>query len=81
MTEKEKKNQPNEEYRKEVEALLQDLTDEDVERIRTTLKALRIVETLGFIVKWSFVSLIAFAIAISQLGDSIAKIIKWFRVG
>lgn len=80
MTE-EKTSQPHEDYKKEVESLLQDLTEEDVERIRTTLKALRIVETLGFIVKWSFVSLIALAIGISQLGDSVTKIIKWIRVG
>lgn len=81
MTEKEEKNQPHEEYKKEVEDLLQDLTKEDVERIKTTLKALHIVETLGFVMKWSFVSLIALAIAITQLGDSIAKVIKWVKVG
>ena len=81
MTEKEEKNQPHEEYKKEVEDLLQDLTKEDVERIKTTLKALHIVETLGFVMKWAFVSLIALAIAITQLGDSIAKVIKWVKVG
>lgn len=63
----------------ETQEFLENLTDEDITRIKKALRTYVVVETLGWFLRWAAISVLAIAVAISQFGDSIKKIIDWTR--
>ena len=64
----------------EVKEFLEKLDQEDVKKIESALKAYKIVEFFGWFAKWSAITAFAFLVALSQVGESISKIFKWFKV-
>jgi hypothetical protein len=64
----------------EVKAFLHELDPEDIKRLKSALKAYSAVEFLGTVFKWVAISAFALVVATSQLGDSVIKILKWFRI-
>lgn len=63
----------------ETQEFLESLTEEDITRIKKALKTYTVVETLGWFFRWLFISLLAIAVSITQFGDSIKKLIDWFK--
>jgi hypothetical protein len=64
----------------EVKAFLHELDKEDIKKLKSALKAYSAVEFLGSAFKWLAISAFAIVVATSQLGESIIKILKWFRL-
>lgn len=69
-----------EELKPEVKKFLEELDQDDIKKIESALRAYRVVELLGWFAKWSAITAFALLVALSQLGESILKIFKWFKV-
>lgn len=63
----------------ETQKFLESLTEEDIKRIRSSLKTYQRVETLAWWIKGIAITALAVAVSITQFGDSFKKIIDWFK--
>jgi hypothetical protein len=67
------------ELNEETKKFLEELTEEDVKRIKKAIKTYVFVEALGWFLRWTFLTFLAIAVSITQFGDSIKKIFDWFK--
>lgn len=64
----------------ETRKYLSKLSPEEIEAQEDIAKLAKDLRAVGRVVKWLVVSILGFAVGVAMLGDSIFKIISWFKV-
>jgi hypothetical protein len=67
------------ELSEETRTFLSDLSQEDIATLKTGLPIIRSIMTWGKVSKWLIVTLLGLYFGVVMLGESIIKVLAWFK--
>lgn len=63
----------------ETKAFLTNLRPDEVQTLNDGIRLVNAIRTVGTFMKWVIVGLLGFVVGVVMLGESIAKLLGWFR--
>lgn len=63
----------------ETREFLSQLREDDIKTLKDGVRLVNAIQTVGSFMKWLIVGLLGFVVGVVMLGESIAKIVAWFR--
>ena len=63
----------------ETREFLAQLRQEDIKTLKDSLRLVTAIQTVGSFIKWLIVGILGIAVGIVMFGESVAKILMWFR--
>lgn len=70
---------PNHHMSHETSDMLDGLDKEDMETLRRALPVIRMILAFGTVSRWLIITLLGLAAGAALLGDSVLKILAWFK--
>lgn len=63
----------------ETREFLAQLREDDIQTLKDGVRLVNAIKTVGSFFKWLIVGILGFVVGIVMLGESVGKIIAWFR--
>ena len=62
-----------------VKQFLRELRPEEIHELKEGIEMLRNISTVSKFLKWLIISIVAIFVTVVSLGESVAKVFKWFK--
>lgn len=63
----------------ETREFLSQLREDDIKTLKDGVRLVNAIQTVGSFFKWLLVGILGFVVGVVMLGESVMKIIAWFR--